>query len=133
MSGNFGHTPAFVFIIKRVIPSSGPQENKGESPMSNNQDATQETFAALEALKEHYSLSSLTFSVPRKIQVLVFPVVIVVVWEALAEVGVLPASWLPAPSVVAAKIMSNRPGTIKRIIPVNLPARATGAATNSHN
>jgi hypothetical protein len=88
--------------------------------MSNRQGTSQEKLSVLETLKEHYSLPSLTFSVPRKIQVLVFPVIIVVVWEALAEVGVMPC-WLPAPSVVAAKLMSNHSGTIKRIIPVDLP------------
>jgi sulfonate transport system permease protein len=73
--------------------------------MSNSQETSQQSVMALEALKEHYSLPSLTFSVPRQIQGLVLPAVIIVLWEALAEAGVLPANWLPAPSVVAATLL----------------------------
>jgi len=73
--------------------------------MSDIQETSQETLAALEALKEHYSLPSLTFSVPRQIQGVVLPAVFVVVWEALAEAGALPANWFPAPSVVAATLL----------------------------
>ena len=73
--------------------------------MSNGEETSRQTVAAVEALKEHYSLPSLTVCVPRRFQGLVLPVVIVVVWEALAEVGFLPANWLPAPSVVAATLL----------------------------
>lgn len=73
--------------------------------MSNSQDTLQETVVALQALKEHYSLPSLTFNVPRQIQGLVLPAIIVVVWEALAKSGALPANWFPAPSVVAATLL----------------------------
>jgi ABC-type nitrate/sulfonate/bicarbonate transport system permease component len=99
--------------------------------MSYNQDSMQETVAVLETLKEHYSLSSLTFSVPRQIQALVLPVFILVVWEAVAEVGVMSASRLPAPSVVAAKFMFNRCGAIKRIIPIDTFLRRTSASPHS--
>jgi sulfonate transport system permease protein len=73
--------------------------------MSDNQETSQETAVALQSLKEHYSLPSLSFSVPRQIQGLVLPAVIVVVWEVLAEAGLLPANWFPAPSVVVATLL----------------------------
>jgi len=73
--------------------------------MSDGQETSQQTVVALDALKEHYRLPSLTFSVPRQIQGVVLPAVIVAVWEALAHAGVLPANWLPAPSVVAITLL----------------------------
>lgn len=73
--------------------------------MSNGEETSRETFVALEALKDHYDLPALSVRVPRQVQGLVLPVVIVAVWEALANAGALPANWLPAPSAVAATLL----------------------------
>jgi len=73
--------------------------------MSNGEETSRQAVAAVEALKEHYSLPSLTVRVPRRFLGLVLPVVIVIVWEALSEVGFLPANRLPAQSVVGVTLL----------------------------
>lgn len=73
--------------------------------MNDSPEGSEQTNAQLPILLEHYRLPSLPLRIPRQLMGWVLPVLAVAVWELLARTGVLPANWLPAPTVIAATLL----------------------------
>lgn len=68
--------------------------------MKTIQETSDQHASSIEALKEHYRLPLFTIALPHWWQGALLPAVVTIVWELLARTGMLPANWLPAPSII---------------------------------
>jgi sulfonate transport system permease protein len=97
--------------------------------MSSVQETSQQAVADLAEVKEPYRLPSLPPGLIRRFQGAILPLAAVALWEALARGGVLPANWLPAPSVVIDTLLELlRGGELLRHIVATLARVAAGFA-----
>lgn len=71
--------------------------------MGSIHEQTEEVAVTLERYEteaDKIRVPTLRVRLPRHWQGLVLPGLLIIVWEVLARTGVLPANWLPAPSVI---------------------------------
>src|SRR6185369_14847819 len=92
--------------------------------MSSSHEPSEEAVVALEQFEAEpasYRFPSLNVGLPRQWQGLVLPTLLIILWEVLARTGVLPANWLPAPSVIVDTLLElQRGGELARHIYVTV-------------
>jgi len=58
--------------------------------MNNHEHNVQKQTNALNTLKDHYELPSITFTIPRPLQWLIIPGILFIIRAALKKMGILP-------------------------------------------